>query len=146
MKSSYYVATVVNAYRRALDMLPKPPTKELCEELMKASHRRYTTGFYLNDPEKHCTEDSMPVQESEFVAIVSQDTKDGFVELEMRNKFSVGEELEILSPNEKLFNKKFKVLSIKNSAGEEVDSAKVVQEKVVVPCRLPLKAGDVLRR
>lgn len=146
MKSAYYVATVVNAYRRALDMLPKKPTDELCRELMKASHRRYTTGFYFGDQEKQYLEDSMPVQESDFVAVVSADAKDGMVEVEMRNKFSVGDELEVLSPDKETFNKKIVVERIINATGEEVESAKVVQEKVKILCTLPLKKGDILRK
>ena len=146
MKSVYYVATVVNAYRRALDMLPKKPTDELCRELMKASHRKYTTGFYFGDEGKQYTEDSMPIQESDFIAVVSSDAKDGVVEVEMRNKFSVGDELEVLSPDKNLFNKKFIVEKITNPAGESLQSAKVVQEKVKIPCSLPLKAGDILRK
>ncbi len=146
MKSAYYVATVVNAYRKALDMLPKKPPQKLCDELLKASHRRYTTGFYFGDEKKQYTNDSMPVQDSEFVALVSQDMKDDFVEVEMRNKFSVGDVLEVLSPNDKTFNKKIKIVSIINSNNEKVESAKVVQEKVKISCSLPLVAGDILRR
>lgn len=146
MKSSYYVATVVNAYRMALDMLPKKPDERLCKELFKASHRRYTTGFYFNDEEKLYTEDSMPVQESEFVAVVSKDASNGEVELEMRNKFSVGDELEILSPDKNTFNKKLKIEKIINHLGQSLDSAKVVQERVIVPCKYALKEGDILRR
>ena len=145
MKSPYYVATVVNAYRRAIDMLPKKPTKEILEELEKASHRRYTTGFYFGDEEKQYTLDSMPVQNSEFVAVVTK-CENGIAELEMRNKFSVGDTLEILSPDANIFNKKFKIEKITNSAGIEVDSAKVVQEKVTVPCKFNLQVGDILRR
>ncbi len=146
MKSPYYVATVVNAYRKALAILPEKPSKELCAELLKASHRRYTTGFYFKDENKQFIEDSMPVQESEFVALVTSDAKDGFVEVEMRNKFSVGDELEILSPDNDIFNKKLVVEKIINSQQISVDSAKVVQEKVLISCQFPLKKGDILRR
>lgn len=146
MKSPYYVATVVNAYRKAIDMLPKPVSKELCHELLKTSHRRYTTGFYFGDLEKQFTEDSMPVQDSEFVGVVVADACDGFAEIEMRNKFAVGEELEVLSANDDTFNKKFLIEKIINSQGEIVDSAKVVQETVKVSCKLPLKKGDIVRR
>lgn len=146
MKSAYYVATVVNAYRMALDCLPNAPSEILKAELCKASHRRYTTGFYFKDETKTFTEDSMPVQESEFVAIVSKSAENGWVELEMRNKFSVGEILEVLSPNPETFNKKIKIESIINSFGNSVESAKVVQERVKIPCGLPLNAGDILRR
>lgn len=146
MKSPYYVATVVNAYRRALDMLPQKPTEELERELLKASHRRYTTGFYFGDENKQYTLDSMPVQESEFVAVVTKDTQNGVVEVEMRNKFSVGDTLEILSVNDEAFNKKFVVKEIRNLEGEKLESAKLVQERVVVPCEYDLSAGDILRR
>lgn len=146
MKSPYYVATVVNAYRKALDMLPEKPSKELEAELEKASHRRYTTGFYYGDEEKQFTEDSMPVQDSEFVAVVTKDSENGEVEVEMRNKFSVGDELEILSVNDEAFNKKLVVKGIKNRAGESLDCSKVVQERVTIPCQFKLFAGDILRR
>ena len=146
MKSAYYVATVVNAYRMALDMLPKRPTKELCQELLKASHRRYTTGFYFNEENRQYQEDSMPVQDSDFVAVVTKDCETGEVQVEMRNKFSVGDELEVLSPDKKTFNKKIKIEKIVNSLGEEIESAKKVQEKVIINCNLPLKVGDILRK
>lgn len=146
MKSPYYVATVVNAYRRAIDMLPKKPSKELVQELLKASHRHYTTGFYFGDDNKECLENSMPVQDSEFVAVVSDDAKGGFVEVEMRNKFSVGEKLEILSPDKKTFNKSFIVKKIINPDGVEIDAVKNVQQKVKIPCKYALKKGDILRR
>lgn len=146
MKSAYYVATVVNAYRMALDMLPKRPTKELCQELLKASHRRYTTGFYFNEENRQYQEDSMPVQDSDFVAVVTKDCETGEVQVEMRNKFSVGDELEALSPDKKTFNKKIKIEKIVNSLGEEIESAKKVQEKVTINCNLPLKVGDILRK
>ena len=146
MKSSFYVATIVNAYRMALDILPKKPTEEICEELMKASHRRYTTGFYFDETNRQYQEDSTPVQNSEFVALVTSDGDGKTVEVEMRNKFSVGDTLEILSPNKKIFNKKIKVEKIISSEGETVDSAKKVQEKVVINCPYLLKKGDILRR
>lgn len=146
MKSSFYVATVVNAYRMALDILPKRPTEEICEELMKASHRRYTTGFYFDETNRQYQEDSTPVQNSEFVALVTEDEKEGMVEVEMRNKFSVGDTLEILSPDKKIFNKKIKVEKIISSEGESVDSAKKVQESVKINSLYPLKKGDILRR
>ena len=146
MKSTYYVATVVNAYRMALDMLPKRPTKELCDELMKASHRRYTTGFYFDETNRQYQEDSMPVQESDFVAIISEDADNGHVKVEMRNKFSVGDVLEVLSPDKNIFNKKITINEIISSDGEKVESAKKVQENVTINCNLPLKKGDILRR
>ena len=146
MKSSYYVATVVNAYRMALDMLPERPTEELEKELLKASHRRYTTGFYFDEENRQFQEDSMPVQDSEFVAIAVEDAKNGKVKLEMRNKFSVGDTLEILSPKKDCFNKKVTIKEIIDSTGEKIESAKKVQEIVEINMEYPILKGDILRR
>lgn len=146
MKSSYYVATVVNAYRMALDMLPKKPTEELEKELLKASHRRYTTGFYFDEENRQFQEDSMPVQDSEFVAIAVEDAKNGKVKVEMRNKFSVGDTLEILSPKKDCFNKNVTIKEIIDSTGEKIESAKKVQEIVEINMVYPILKGDILRR
>ena len=150
MKSQYYVATVVNAYRRALDIYEKGEKlpKELIEELTKASHRKYTTGFYNPNnqkEEREYTKTSMPVQNSEFIGIVTKDAENGAVEIEMRNRFVVGGEVEVLSPDAN-FNKKFKITSIKNIDGEEIDDAKGVQEKYVINCPFKLKQFDILRK
>ena len=150
MKSQYYVATVVNAYRRALDIYEKGEKlpKELIEELTKASHRKYTTGFYNPNnqkEEREYTKTSMPVQNSEFIGIVTKDAENGTVEIEMRNRFVVGDEVEVLSPDAN-FNKKFKITSIKNIDGEEIDDAKGVQEKYVINCPFKLKQFDILRK
>ena len=146
MKSSYYVATIVNAYRMALDMLPEKPTEELEKELLKASHRRYTTGFYFDEENRQFQEDSMPVQDSEFMAVAVEDAKDGKVKVEMRNKFSVGDTLEILSPKKDCFNKKAEIKQIIDSNGEKIDSAKKVQEIVEINMEYPILKGDILRK
>lgn len=142
MKSDYYVASVVNAYRRALDGFKD--FDALHSELEKTSHRRYTTGFYFNDDRKEYLEDSMPVQTYVFIAKVVEDAKDGFVKVEMRNRFKVGDTLEILSADDN-FLKKITVSKIINSKNEEIDDAKRVQEIVTISCPYNLKAGDILR-
>lgn len=142
MKSDYYVASVVNAYRRALD-----GTKDLNllhDELEKTSHRRYTTGFYFGANDKEYLEDSMPVQTSVFIAKVVENAKNGHVKVEMRNRFKVGDELEVLSPDDN-FLKKIKIASIVNEKGESIDDAKRVQEVVEINCPYSLKEGDILR-
>ena len=142
MKSDYYVASVVNAYRRALD--GNADMKVLHDELEKTSHRRYTTGFYFGADDKEYLKDSMPVQTYNFIAKVVEDSKDGFVKVEMRNRFKKGDKLEILSPTDN-FLKEILVEKIINSKGEEIDDAKVVQEIVTINCPYELKAGDILR-
>lgn len=142
MKSDYYVASVVNAYRRALEGYED--FDALHSELEKTSHRRYTTGFYFNDDSKEYLEDSMPVQTYVFIAKVVEYAKDGFVKVEMRNRFKVGDTLEILSADDN-FLKKITVSKIINSKNEEIDDAKRVQEIVTISCPYNLKAGDILR-
>lgn len=153
MKSAYYVATVVNAYRRAFDHLDQcikqnipyvcPP--ELIEDLEKTSHRRYTTGFYFGADDKEFTQNSQPMQTSEFVALVKKPTKDGKVLVEMRNKFVVGDELNVISTTN-TFNKTIKIEKIETQKGETVEVANQVQQLLYINCDLPLKPLDILRR
>jgi U32 family peptidase len=150
MKSEYYVATVVNAYRRAIDLLEKDPTNynlpsELVEELNKASHRNYTTGFYFGNEKRNNIESSAPFASHQFVAIVLEDAKNGYALVEQRNKFELGETLEVLSPSEN-FNKKFEVTSILDEEKQPVEVANLVQHKLYVKTDLNLKAGDMLRK
>lgn len=145
MKSAYYVATVVNAYRQALDNPNYEATEELIAELEKASHRQYSTGFYLGAKDKEYLEDSMPVQTHEFVAVVV-DKYDGGIVLEQRNRFCQGEELEILSPNKEIFNKKIKIGDMTDEKGEAITDVKGVQQRVKLKSDLPFEVGDILRR
>lgn len=148
MKSAYYVATVVNAYRRAIDMInrgEKEISKELVDELSKASHREYTTGFYHDNDDRENIATSMPVQTSEFMAVVLQESKEGKVLVEQRNKFVVGDVLEILSPNEN-FNKNWVVEKMWNENGESITEAKNVKERVLIACPYQLSPMDILRK
>ena len=139
MKSEYYVACTVNAYRRAINGEDVD-----ISELEKSSHRLFTTGFYFGEKDKECFTSSSPVQTHEFMALVLEDAKDGYVKIEQRNRFKVGDTLEVLSPDEN-FNKKIKVTEIKNLKGELIDDAKKVQEVLLLKTDLHLKEGDILR-
>lgn len=143
MKSDYYVASVVNAYRRALENKNKIEVLE--DELEKTSHRRYTTGFYFDSDDKEFLETSMPIQTAEFIAKVVENSQNGKVKVEMRNRFKIGDELEVLSPTDN-FLKKIKIESIEDSKGEQIDDCKRVQEIVTINCPYDLKKGDILRK
>ena len=146
MKSIYYVATVVNAYRRAIDMLgSKKSVAPLLEELNKTSHRNYTTGFYFGSNNKECLESSTPVQTHEFMAVVLEEGKDGRVLIEQRNRFKVGDVLEVLSPTN-TFNKQIEITPMLNEKGEEVVDALGVQQKLYLKTKLKLQPGDILRK
>ena len=153
MKSPFYVATVVNAYKRAFEVLqqskqqgvPYVCPKDLVLELENTSHRRYTTGFYFGADNKEYIKDSMPVQNSEFMAKVLADCNLGKVLVEQRNRFKVGDTLEVLSPNN-TFEQKFVVIKMENEKGEDVVDALKVQEKLYIYTNIPLKTGDILRK
>ncbi len=142
MKSDYYVASVVNAYRRAMDGYDNYDI--LHSELEKTSHRRYTTGFMFGADDKEFLQDSMPIQSYVFIAKVVEDAKDGRVKVEMRNRFKEGNLLEILSPDEN-FLKILKVSNIMDENGEKLADVKKVQQIVEIDCPYPLKQGDILR-
>lgn len=142
MKSDYYVASVVNAYRRAIDGFKDYDI--LHRELEKTSHRRYTTGFMFNDNNKEYLENSMPVQTYIFVAVAKEDAQNGRVKLEMRNRFKEGDILEILAPNDN-FLKTLKIQNITDEKGQRLEDVKLVQQIVEVDCPYQLKAGDILR-
>ena len=149
MKSPYYVATVVNAYNRAIKLALQQGENytcpnELVEELTKTSHRKFTTGFYLHSKDKENTETSRTIQSHDFVAVVT-DNSNGIIELEQRNKFVVGDELEILSPNE-YFNTKIVINNLVDDKGEKVEVANIVQQKLYFKSNIPLQAGDILRK
>jgi len=148
MKSPYYVANVVNAYRRAIDNMENMTPvllNELKQELVKTSHRKYTTGFYFGSDDKECLESSYPVQTHEFMALVIGDYDGEKVLIEMRNRFKVGDELEVLSPNN-TFNKIIKIEKMVSLNGENINDAKNVQEKLYLYTNIPLKAHDILRK
>lgn len=150
MKSAFYVATVVNAYRHALDAIAKGKftsqlADELNAELDKASHRKYTTGFYFNEQENRQYYPSSKAQEEyKFVAVVKGVTN-GAVTVEQRNKFVVGDVLETLSATGDN-NATFTVQSITTDRGENIDVCNKVKQIVTLPCNLTLNVGDILRK
>lgn len=150
MKSEYYLATVVNAYRRAIDEYYKigdryKDNTMFYDELSKTNHRAFTTAYGFGDNDETVNyKDSQSVGERQFVAsVISSDGQ--FVIAEMRNKFKVGDVLEVLSPSEE-FNETFVVGDMYNEDGERIEDAKMVQQKIKIKCALKLREGDILRR
>ena len=150
MKSPFYVATVVNAYRRALDAIAKDEFTEqlICQlnlELDKASHRAYTTGFYFDEQEtRQYYPSSRAVEEYKFIAVVKE-VGDGYVVVEQRNKFVVGETLETLSVTSDT-NKQFTVDYALDEKGNQVEVCNKVQQLLKINCPFHLAVGDILRK
>jgi len=153
MKSPYYVATIINAYRRAIDQMFEcknnnskyDVSNTLKKELLNASHRKYTTGFMFKDGElTQNLETSVQEQDSKFMAIVKEVEK-GKILIEQRNKFAIGDNLEILSPKD-LFKKVFKIEKMYDIDGNEIQEAKNVQQLIWIETDLPFEVGDILRK
>ncbi len=142
MKSEYYLATVVNAYRRLID---GGEQAALLSELYCISHREYTTAYFLDDnTETVSYENSQLGGTCDFIAVV-QEWHDGRVFAEMRTRFYEGDELEILSPGP-FFGLSFRVNGMRDSNGAPCSDAKRVQEILSFDCPYALSAGDILRR
>ncbi len=142
MKSGYYLATVINAYRRAMDGEDMAVSER---ELLSVAHRDYTTAYALgkNSQTVNYT-DSQTKGDYVYIADVLS-SKSGRVCVEMRNRFKEGDTLEILSPDGN-FAKSFTVKNLVDSKGEKVEDAKLVQEHYSFDCPYSLGAGDYLRR
>jgi putative protease len=142
MKSGYYLATVINAYRRYMD----GGSLELSsEELLRVAHREYTTAYAFG--ENHETvnyADSQSKGDYKYIADVCG-YDNGFIAAEMRNRFQVGEELQVLSADGN-FGRTFQVEEVYASNGDRVSDCKLVQERYKIKCPYALKTGDYLRR
>ena len=142
MKSPYYVATVTNAYRQRINGTATLDT--LHHELECASHRPYSTGFYYGALKYDHNNDGLYRQSCKFIGIVQSKDTDGRYFVEMRNKFSVGDTLEVLSPFSS--GQSFTVTSIVDKNGTSRESAHIPQEILSVECPIELHEGDILRK
>ena len=155
MKSAYYLATVVNAYRRALDGTLS--VSEAQAELNKVAHRAFTTAYALGENAETVNyADSQESGTRAYVADVLEDSAPcggaaggrpggSCALVQMRGRFRVGDTLEILSPSDS-FNRAFVVEEMTDEAGERVEDAKLVMQKLRLRCPYPLAAGDLLRK
>jgi putative protease len=152
MKSAYYVATVVKAYRQALDSYYE--NKEnykfnpiWLEEVSKASHREFTTGFYFEKPSSHTQiyNTSSYIRDFDFIGMVlDYDKNTGIATIEQRNKMTIGEEIEVVNPTGDYFVQKIK--SMKNAEYEEIETAPHPQMTVYMPMEQEVFPYTMLRR
>lgn len=145
MKSAYYAAVVTNAYRHALDaaIAGKPLDKLWVDETDMVSHRPYTTGFYFGQPGQHYAEASYQTA-ADVAAVVESCESDGTAVLTQRNKFSRGDELELLSPSAPPV--RFTAEHIFNAEGEEIEDTRHAMMEIHM--RLPAYAPkySILRK
>ena len=153
-KSFYYVAVITNAYRQAVDLYRKDPQhfvlpSWLEEETRKVSHRQYSTGFYFGRPEQgQYYENAGYVRQWDVVAVVDK-TEEDTLYCTQRNKFSLGETVEIICPHSTVEDRplSYTVTSITDEQGNPRESANNAMMKLTMPAKgLVLEAGSIIRR
>lgn len=141
MKSTYYVATVTNAYRKRID---GSASAEACRrELDCASHRDYTSGFYFNEAKLTPSASADYMQDCTFTAMVLGEENGRYI-IEQRNNFSTGDTFELLSPLST--GESFVLKNMEDLEGNRVDYAPHPMQKLIIEAPVRMSAGDILRR
>ncbi len=140
MKTEYYVAVVVNAYRRVLD--GTMTVEEARRELDSVSHRPYTTGFYHGELPQDHSNAGVYTQTHRFAGAVLA-CENGIATVEQRNRFVKGDALEVVSPV--LRNAILSADDITDADGAPVEVANKVKQILRIRTDLPLAPGDLLR-
>ncbi len=151
IKTAFYVATIIKIYREALDdylkdeELYKSKFDYYMEEIRKCSHRDFTTGFYNGKPnnEDQIYTHNSYIRNYEFVALALEQSKDGYCLIEQRNKFVIGDTLELMSPNKEI--RQFTVTSLINEQGEEVTEAPHPKQKLKLKIDFEVSPLDIFR-
>ena len=152
MKSVHYVATVIKVYRDAIDAYMSDPEKfsikaEWIEELQKISHRAYTTGFYFNKTTQYdqIYASSSYEQTHEFIGLVKNyDASTRLAVVEQRNNMKVGQEIEIMQPQQSNFSQE--ITEMFDMDGNAITAAPHPQQLVLMRMSKPVKEFAMLRR
>ena len=109
------------------------------------SNRDFTTGFYFENDSKENLTTSKQSETHKYMAVVLESLNDGYILVEHRNKFALGDELEILSSGEN-FNKTFKVNEILDLDKTPLEEVKKIKQHVYLKCPYKLNKYDILRK
>lgn len=152
VKSSYYVSTVLRSYRMAIDEYYKDPINYVyqdkwLDEIKKASHRDFTTGFYFekpkNDAQVYST--SSYIRGYDFLGLVlDYDEVTQVATVEQRNRIFLGDELEVFGPGKDTFNSRVEYME--NDKGESIDVAPHAQQIIKMKIQGPIRKMDMLRK
>lgn len=151
MKTALYVATVARTYRKAIDDYKKDPKLYqenmpwYLDQISNCTYRQFTTGFFFGKPneESQIYDNNTYVKEYTYLGIVGEE-KDGTYRIEQRNKFSVGETIEVMKPNGE--NVEVTVKRILTEDGMEQESAPHPKQVLYVDLGMKLDQYDILRR
>lgn len=152
MKTALYVATVARTYRKAIDDYNRDPElyrKNLNwyrAEIGKCTYREFTTGFYFGKPDSttQIYDNSTYVKNYTYLGTVEEVRADGCCRITQKNKFSVGESIEVMKPDGQ--NVEAVVKAIYDEDGQSVESAPHSKQVVYVDLGTELEAYDILRR
>lgn len=152
MKTALYVAAVTRTYRRAID--DYKTSLELYEknldyyrsEIAKCTYRQFTTGFYYGktDEKAQIYDANTYIKEYTYIGIIQERDARGYHKIYQRNKFSVGEEIEVMLPDGT--NKTLKVLALENEKREPVEAAPHPKQEIWIRFKENLEPGLLLRR
>lgn len=152
MKTALYVAAVTRTYRRAIDdYLESPELYEknldyYREEIAKCTYRQFTTGFYYGKTDENAQiyDANTYIKEYTYLGIVQDVDEQGMVKIYQRNKFSVGEEIEVMLPDGS--NRRLKVLGLQDENRMPVDAAPHPKQEIWIDFGEELEKGWLLRR
>lgn len=152
VKTSYYVATIVGAYRREIDRYLEDPENYVFDEasfdeLCKVSHRPYTTGFYFGKPDREAQvyTSSSYIRDYDLIGIVTAyDEQTGIATITQRNRFFEGDTVEVLCPGKPFFMQR--VTGMTDEDGAVVEVANHAEMVVRIPMQQPVVPGCMLRK
>ncbi len=150
MKTALYVATVARTYRMAIDDYNKDPRLYheripfYKSEIAKCTYRQYTTGFFFNKPDENTQIYESNTYIKEYTYLGTVDIQDGRYVIEQRNKFSLGEVVEIMKPDGR--NIEAVVKGITDEAGNPAESAPHPKQKLFIDLGTELEKYDIIRR
>lgn len=152
MKTALYVATVARTYRKAIDDYLESPEKYknnmpwYLEQIKSCTYRQFTTGFFYGKPseETQIYDNNTYEKGYTYLGIVGKKDESGMYRLEQRNKFSVGETIEVMKPNGE--NIEVVVKAMKDEEGQEIDSCPHPKQIFYVDLGIELDEYDILRR
>lgn len=151
MKTALYVATVARTYRKAIDDYLENPDKYeanmpwYLDQISNCTYRQFTTGFYFGKPDEEAQiyDNNTYIREYTYLGIIGGE-RDGLYRIEQRNKFSVGETIEIMKPNGE--NIQVTVQKILDEEGQEMESAPHSKQVLYVDLEGKAEKFDILRR
>ena len=152
MKTALYVATVARTYRKALDDFAESPEKYqenmpwYLDQISNCTYRQFTTGFFYGKPteETQIYDSNTYVKEYTYLGIVGERNEQGWYKTEQRNKFSVGEMIEVMKPDGR--NVEVTVKAIYDEDGNAMDSCPHPKQTLYIDLGMELDQYDILRR